>query len=47
MSGERYLNMSCCDKVARWALLGIQGEQHSPIMLLIIPHRIFLPSSIQ
>ncbi|XP_067950012.1 A-to-I RNA editing regulator adr-1-like isoform X2 [Watersipora subatra] len=26
MSGERYLNMSCCDKVARWALLGIQGS---------------------
>ena len=25
MSGDRYLNMSCCDKVARWAILGFQG----------------------
>jgi len=26
-SGDRYLNMSCCDKVARWAVLGFQGRR--------------------
>jgi len=32
MSGDRYLNMSCCDKVARWAVLGFQGSLLSTLM---------------